>query len=121
MAKEDASSIFDKDKVKKFLAKSKMEKAELYFAFGLAKKPEDGGLVIHPREPGRKLRKALLADAAIKKACFGTLTVVDSDIFLKPVRPLQGMIKSLRVMLRNAGLAEILSCCPSNTPSLVLL
>ena len=106
MAKDGAHSIFDKDQVKKFLAKSKMEKAELNFAFGLAKKPEDGGLIIHPREPGRKLRKPLLADSAIKKACFGSLTVVDSDIFLKPVRPVQGMVKSLRVMLRNAGLAK---------------
>lgn len=106
MAKDGADSIFDKDMVKKFLAKSKVEKAELNFAFGLAKKPEDGGLIIHPREPGRKLRKPLLADATIKKACFGTLTVVDSDILLKPVRPVQGMVKSLRLMLRNAGLAK---------------
>jgi hypothetical protein len=106
MAKDSENSAFEKDVIQKWFKKSKAEGTELNFAFGLAAKPDESGLIVHLRKPGKMMKKELLAEPAIKKACFGTLTVVDSDVLLKPTKPLKGIIKSLKIKLRSEGMGK---------------
>ena len=98
---------FDAEEVTKLFKKSKMGGEPFAFAFGLASKPEDCGFAVHLRRPGKALKKELKASSkAIGKVCFGTFTVVENDVRLASPKPIQGIIKQLRIRFRKAGLGK---------------
>jgi hypothetical protein len=66
---------FDADDIGKLFNKAKTSGEAYSFAFGLASKPEECGLVVHLRKPPATLKKDLKkASSAVKKVCFGTFT-----------------------------------------------
>ena len=101
-----STSVFDADAIVKLLKKAKSSGGELPFAFGLATKAEDCGLVIDLRKPGKVLREQIKKDAAIKKTCFGVLSVEETDVRLQPVKPLKGMVKQLKKKFRVEGMVK---------------
>ena len=105
MAK-DSESAFDKDLVQKALLKCKSQGGEMNFAFGLAAKPENCGLLVHIRKPGGVLRKEVKSRAGIKKACFGTLTVDGAEVLLMPIKPLKGIVRQLKRKFREEKLTK---------------
>lgn len=105
MGKEE-ESVFDTDAIQKLLMKSKTQESEISFAFGLAAKPENCGLILHLLKPGSALKKQVKADPNIRQACFGTLTVVGPDVLLKPTKPLKGIVKQLKKKFREEGLVK---------------
>jgi hypothetical protein len=106
MGAADEGGAFDRDAVQKALMKCKSGGNPANFAFGLAGKPEECGLMIHLRKPGSALKKQMKSAPGIRKACFGTLTVVGPDILLRPTRPLKGMVKQLKRRLREEGMVK---------------
>lgn len=105
MAK-DSEGAFDKELVLKALLKCKSQGGEMNFAFGLAAKPENCGLLVHIRKPGGVLKKEVKSGVGIKKACFGTLTVDGAEVLLKPVKPLKGIVKQLKRKFREEKLTK---------------
>ena len=105
MAK-DEETAFDTDTISKMLLKAKSSGNELNFAFGLAAKPADCGLMLHLRKPGMALHKSMKAMPGIKKACFGTVTVDGKLLLLKPTKPLKGIVKQLGRKLRDEGMVK---------------
>lgn len=107
MAKNEPSDSFDADEIKALIQKSKTQKKEYPFAFGLASKPEDCGLVVHLRKPGKTLKTELKRSSKkVTKVCFGTFSVVGPEVLLKPVRPLKGIVKQLKKRFRDAGMTK---------------
>lgn len=101
-----ADAVFDKDAVLKLLKKSGASGEAFPFAFGLAAKAEECGLMIDLRKPGKALRGILKKQASLKKTCCGTLRVVDGEVLLQPEKPLKGIVKQLRKRFRNEGLMK---------------
>lgn len=97
---------FDSDAVLKLLKKSKASGNELPFAFGLAGKPENCGLMIDLRKPGKVLRGDMKKMPGIKKTCFGTLRVEENDVFLMPEKPLKGIVKQLKKRFKAEGMVK---------------
>jgi hypothetical protein len=97
---------FDSDAVLKLLKKSKASGKELPFAFGLAGKPENCGLMIDLRKPGKVLRGDLKKMRGIKKTCFGTLRVEENEVFLQPEKPLKGIVKQLKKKFKTEGMVK---------------
>lgn len=101
-----ADQAFDSDAVLKLLKKSKASGKELPFAFGLAGKPENCGLMIDLRKPGKVLRGDLKKMPGIKKTCFGTLRVEENEVFLQPEKPLKGIVKQLKKKFKTEGMVK---------------
>ncbi len=97
---------FDADAVLKLLKKAKASGKELPFAFGLAGKPEDCGLMIDLRKPGKVLRGDLKKAPGIKKSCFGTLRVEENEVLLQPEKPLKGIVKQLKKKFMKEGMVK---------------
>lgn len=97
---------FESDAVLKLLKKSKATGKELPFAFGLAGKPENCGLMIDLRKPGKVLRGDLKKMPGIKKTCFGTLRVEENEVFLQPEKPLKGIVKQLKKKFKTEGMVK---------------
>ncbi|UWQ38535.1 hypothetical protein K3552_05895 [Leisingera aquaemixtae] len=97
---------FDSDAVLKLLKKSKASGNELPFAFGLAVKPENCGLMIDLRKPGKVLRGDMKKLPGIKKTCFGTLRVEENEVFLQPEKPLKGIVKQLKKRFKAEGMVK---------------
>ncbi|UWQ26014.1 hypothetical protein K3553_06030 [Leisingera aquaemixtae] len=97
---------FDSDAVLKLLKKSKASGNELPFAFGLAVKPENCGLMIDLRKPGKVLRGDMKKMPGIKKTCFGTLRVEENEVFLQPEKPLKGIVKQLKKRFKAEGMVK---------------
>lgn len=97
---------FETDEVEKLLKKAKSSGKEMPFAFGLASKPEECGLVLHMRKPGKTLREQVKKDPAIKKTCFGVLRIDGAEVFFQPQRPLKGMVAQLKKKFRAEGLGK---------------
>ncbi|UWQ46938.1 hypothetical protein [Leisingera aquaemixtae] len=97
---------FDADAVLKLLKKSKASGNELPFAFGLAGKPENCGLMIDLRKPGKVLRGDMKKMPGIKKTCFGTLRVEENEVFLQPEKPLKGIVKQLKKRFKAEGMVK---------------
>lgn len=107
MAESEPSEGFDADEIKALIQKSKTQKKEYPFAFGLASKPEDCGLLVHLRKPSKTLKTELKRSSKkVTKVCFGTFTVVGPEVLLKPVRPLKGIVKQLKKRFRDAGMTK---------------
>lgn len=105
MAKETASS-FEAEAITKLLLKAKSTDTELNFAFGLAAKPTDCGLILDRRKPGGVLKKMVKGMPGIKKACFGTLRLDGNRVMLQPNKPLKGIIRQLSRRFREEGMAK---------------
>ncbi|WP_323782439.1 hypothetical protein [Leisingera sp.] len=97
---------FDADAVLKLLKKAKASGKALPFAFGLAGKPEDCGLMIDLRKPGKVLRGDMKKAPAIKKSCFGTLRVEENEVLLQPEKPLKGIVKQLKKKFMKEGMVK---------------
>ncbi|WP_435659870.1 hypothetical protein [Leisingera caerulea] len=97
---------FESDAVLKLLKKSKASGNELPFAFGLAGKPENCGLMIDLRKPGKVLRGDMKKMPGIKKTCFGTLRVEENEVFLQPEKPVKGIIKQLKKRFKAEGMVK---------------
>ncbi|MCB4455164.1 FUSC family protein [Leisingera sp. McT4-56] len=97
---------FDADAVLKLLKKSKASGNELPFAFGLAGKPENCGLMIDLRKPGKVLRGDLKKMPGIKKTCFGTLRVEENEVFLQTEKPVKGIVKQLKKRFKAEGMVK---------------
>ncbi|MBQ4824222.1 hypothetical protein J4729_06615 [Leisingera sp. HS039] len=97
---------FDADAVLKLLKKAKASGKELPFAFGLAGKPEDCGLMIDLRKPGKVLRGDMKKAPGIKKSCFGTLRVEENEVLLQPEKPLKGIVKQLKKKFMKEGMVK---------------
>ncbi|MFY0309550.1 hypothetical protein ACFMBG_06595 [Leisingera sp. D0M16] len=97
---------FDSDAVLKLLKKSKVSGKELPFAFGLAGKPENCGLMIDLRKPGKVMRGDMKKMPGIKKTCFGTLRVEENEVFLQPEKPLKGIVKQLKKKFKTEGMVK---------------
>lgn len=97
---------FNSDAVLKLLKKSKATGKELPFAFGLAGKPENCGLMIDLRKPGKVLRGDMKKMPGIKKTCFGTLRVEENEVFLQPAKPLKGIVKQLKKKFKTEGMVK---------------
>ncbi len=97
---------FDADAVLKLIKKSKASGKELPFAFGLGAKPENCGLMIDLRKPGKVLRGDLKKMPGIKKTCFGTLRVEENEVLLQPVKPLKGIVKQLKKRFMKEGMVK---------------
>ncbi|QDI76309.1 MULTISPECIES: hypothetical protein [Leisingera] len=97
---------FDSDAVLKLLKKSKASGNELPFAFGLAGKPENCGLMVDLRKPGKVLRGDMKKMPGIKKTCFGTLRVEENEVFLMPEKPLKGIVKQLKKRFKAEGMVK---------------
>ncbi|UWQ42636.1 hypothetical protein K3718_05985 [Leisingera aquaemixtae] len=97
---------FDSDAVLKLLKKSKASGNELPFAFGLAGKPENCGLMIDLRKPGKVLRGDMKKMPGIKKTCFGNLRVEENEVFLQPEKPLKGIVKQLKKRFKAEGMVK---------------
>ncbi|NVK15432.1 MAG: hypothetical protein HWE35_14785 [Rhodobacteraceae bacterium] len=101
-----SGQAFDADTVLKLIKKSKASGKELPFAFGLGAKPENCGLMIDLRKPGKVLRGDLKKMPGIKKTCFGTLRVEENDVFLQPEKPLKGIVKQLKKRFMKEGMVK---------------
>ncbi|MFN3971700.1 MAG: hypothetical protein ACK4L4_10025 [Gemmobacter sp.] len=105
MADQAASPAFDSEAISALLKKAAASGGQFNFAFGLGSQPQKCGLMLDLRKPGQALKTQLKqAGDDLKKICFGTLTVVDGDVLLQPLRPLKGMIKQLKRRFRDEGL-----------------
>lgn len=101
-----SDQAFDTDAVLKLIKKSKASGKELPFAFGLGAKPENCGLMIDLRKPGKVLRGDLKKMPGIKKTCFGTLRVEENEVFLQPEKPLKGIVKQLKKRFKAEGMVK---------------
>ncbi|OBY25965.1 hypothetical protein [Leisingera sp. JC1] len=101
-----SDQAFDADAVLKLIKKSKASGKELPFAFGLGGKPENCGLMIDLRKPGKVLRGDLKKMPGIKKTCFGTLRVEENEVFLQPEKPLKGIVKQLKKRFMKEGMVK---------------
>lgn len=101
-----SDQAFDADAVLKLIKKSKASGNELPFAFGLAAKPENCGLMIDLRKPGKVLRGELKKMPGIRKTCFGTLRVEEDEVFLQPEKPLKGIVKQLKKKFKAEGMVK---------------
>lgn len=107
MANENADASFDKAEVEKLFNKAKTSGDSYNFAFGLASKPDECGLSVHLRKPGKTLKKDLKkSSTAIRKVCFGTFTVSDGQVNLSSEKPIKGIIRQLKVRFRGAGMGK---------------
>lgn len=98
---------FDAKEIGAVLLKAKTGGNEISFAFGLAGKPEDSGLVTDLRRGPKALKGDLKAlPTRFAKTCFGTFTVVENDVRFQSARPAKGMIKALRKLFRDAGMGK---------------
>jgi hypothetical protein len=100
-------AAFDADHISSLIQKSKAQRAEYTFGFGLGSKPEDCALIVHLRKPGKALKGEVKGlPGKIGKACFGTFGVVENEVRFCPARPVKGMVKQLKKRFRDAGLAK---------------
>lgn len=107
MANDKTDASFDKAEVEKLFNKAKTSGDSYNFAFGLASKPDECGLSVHLRKPGKTLKKDLKkSSAAIRKVCFGTFTVSDGQVNLSSEKPIKGIIRQLKVRFRGAGMGK---------------
>lgn len=97
---------FETEEITKLLAKAKSTEGVLNFAFGLASKPGDCGLMLDRRRSGAVLKKALKGMPGIKKVCFGTLTLDGARVLLAAEVPLKGIVKQLKRRFQDEGLAK---------------
>lgn len=97
---------FETEEITKLLAKAKSTEGVLNFAFGLASKPGDCGLMLDRRRSGAVLKKALKGMPGIKKVCFGTLTLDGARVLLAGEVPLKGIVKQLKRRFQDEGLAK---------------
>lgn len=106
MAKKDAKEAFVAEDIKKLFLKARSSGQPVNFAFGLASKPENCGLIADLRKPANTLKSQVKGMPGIAKTCFGTFTVVEADVLLVPTKPLKGIIRQLRVKLRKEGMGK---------------
>ncbi|MFA3916679.1 hypothetical protein [Ruegeria hyattellae] len=106
MAKKSAKEAFVAEDIKKLFLKARSSGQPVNFAFGLASKPENCGLVADLRKPANTLKSQVKDAPGIGKTCFGTFTVVEADVLLVPTKPLKGIIRQLRVKLRKEGMGK---------------
>jgi hypothetical protein len=98
---------FDADDIGKLFNKAKTSGEAYSFAFGLASKPEECGLVVHLRKPPATLKKDLKkASSAVKKVCFGTFTVDGPDVRFLVEKPIKGLVAQLKKRFREAGMGK---------------
>ena len=101
------NAVFDKDDIEKLFNKGKTSGDSYSFAFGLAAKPEDCGLMVHLRKPPATLKKDLKGSSkAIRKVCFGTFTMDGSDVLFAAEKPLKGLVKQLKKKFRDVGMGK---------------
>lgn len=104
---DEGNPGFDGKEISAILLKAKTSGNEISFAFGLANPVEDCGLVTDLRKSPKSLKGELKAlPARFSKTCFGTFTVVDSDVRFSSGRPAKGMIKALRKLFRAEGMGK---------------
>lgn len=100
-------SSFDEAEVKTLLKRADTGGKPMSFAYGHAAGSDKIGLMLDMRKPGSALSKTLKASSKdIQRVCFGTFTVVNGDMRLKPERPIKGMIKLLVKRFRDEGLRK---------------
>ncbi len=101
------NAVFDQDEIEKLFNKGKTSGDPYAFAFGLAAKPEDCGLLVHLRKPPATLKKDLKGSSkAIRKVCFGTFTMDGSDVLFAAEKPLKGLVKQLKKKFRAVGMGK---------------
>lgn len=97
---------FDAKLLRELFTKAKSQKKPLNYAFGLAAKTEDCGLIVDLKKTGAALRKDILEGKAISKASFGTLEVDGDKILFTPEKPVTGMINHLKKRFRDEGIKK---------------
>jgi hypothetical protein len=104
---DETNPGFDAKEIGAILLKAKASGNEFSYAFGLAGKPEDCGLITDIRKGPKALKGELKAlPTRFTKTCFGTFTVVENEVRLQSDRPAKGMVKSLRKLFREEGMGK---------------
>lgn len=107
MGADNENAGFDADGITGLFNKAKTSGASYNFAFGLASKPEDCALLVHLRKAGKALKGEVKAlPNKIGKTCFGTFTVAEGEVRFLPEKPAKGMIKALKKLFRENGMAK---------------
>lgn len=101
------NDVFDQDAIEKLFNKGKTSGDPYVFAFGLAAKPEECGLMVHLLKPPATLKKDLKGSSkAIRKVCCGTFTMDGSDVLFAAEKPLKGLVKQLKKKFRDVGMGK---------------
>ena len=104
---DTAEAAFVQDEIERLFTKGKSSGEAYSFAFGLAAKPEECGLMVHLHKAPATLKKDLKGSSkAIRKVCFGTFTMDGADVRFAAEKPLKGLVKQLKKKFRDVGMGK---------------